>query len=54
MKITINKSAKRVLSLTLAVIMLVGTLFVANIGVSAATDEKKESAPGVDLLVFGQ
>ncbi len=43
MKITINKSAKRVLSLVLALTVLVGSLFVANVGVtfiaSAATVE---------------
>lgn len=43
MKITINKSAKRALSLVLALAMLVGSLFVANAGVtftaSAATVE---------------
>ncbi|MBQ6884729.1 MAG: hypothetical protein IJN56_03225 [Clostridia bacterium] len=43
MKITINKSAKRALSLVLALAMLVGSLFVANSGVtftaSAATVE---------------
>lgn len=43
MKITINKTAKRVLSVTLALAMILGTLFVANVGVtfdaSAATVE---------------
>ena len=43
MKITINKSTKRVLSLVLAIAMLVGSLFVANAGAtftaSAATVE---------------
>ncbi len=43
MKITINKTAKRVLSLVLALTVLVGSLFVANVGVtfiaSAATVE---------------
>ncbi len=43
MKIIINKSAKRVLSLTLALVMILSTLFVANVGVmfdaSAATVE---------------
>ncbi len=34
MKISINKSAKRVLSLTLALVMILGTLFVANAGVT--------------------
>ncbi len=34
MKTTINKSAKRVLSLTLAFVMLLGSLFIANIGVT--------------------
>ncbi len=37
MKITINKGAKRVLSLVLAVAMLIGTLFTANIGVNIKT-----------------
>ena len=32
MKITVNKSAKRVLSLVLAFVMLVGSLFIANVG----------------------
>jgi len=43
MKITISKTAKRVLSVTLALVMILGTLFVANVGVtfdaSAATVE---------------
>ncbi len=54
MKITLNKSAKRALSLCLAFAMLIGSLFTASIGVSAATDAKTETAPGVDLLEFGQ
>ncbi len=38
MKITINKGAKRVLSLVLAVAILIGTLFTANIGVNINAD----------------
>ena len=55
MKNGINKSAKRVLSMTLALVMLVGTLFTANIGVnvnaSAATAPIAEGT--IDLLEFG-
>ncbi len=55
MKITVNKSAKRVLSIALALVMLVGTLFTANIGVNIIADA--ETAPiaegTIDLLEFG-
>ena len=55
MKNGINKSAKRVLSLALAVIMFAGTLFVANSGVQiiagAATAPIEEGT--IDLLEFG-
>ncbi len=55
MKISINKSAKRVLSIALALVMLVGTLFTANIGVNIIADA--ETAPiaegTIDLLEFG-
>ena len=55
MKISINKSAKRVLSITLALVMLVGTLFTANVGVTIIAGA--ETAPieegTIDLLEFG-
>ncbi|MDO4607835.1 MAG: hypothetical protein Q4B40_01415 [Clostridia bacterium] len=38
MKTTINKSAKRVLSLCLAFAMLLGSLFIANVGVNITAD----------------
>ncbi len=38
MKTTINKSAKKVLSLTLAFVLLIGTLFTANIGINLNVD----------------
>ncbi len=55
MKTTVNKSAKRVLSIALALVMLVGTFFTANIGVNIIADA--ETAPiaegTIDLLEFG-
>ena len=55
MKISINKSAKRVLSIALALVMLVGTLFTANVGVTIIAGA--ETAPieegTIDLLEFG-
>ena len=38
MKISINKSAKRVLSIALALVMLVGTLFTANITIDVSAE----------------
>ena len=38
MKTKINKSAKRVISAVVAVALLVGTLFTANVGVSINAD----------------
>ena len=54
MKITVNKSAKRVLSLVLAIVMLVGSLFVANIGGTQITASAATATTGIDLLEFGQ
>ena len=55
MKITVNKSAKRVLSLVLAIAMLVGTLSIANVGATIVADATtapiKEGT--IDLLEFG-
>ena len=56
MKIGINKSAKRVLSMVLALAMLVGSLFTANIGVTIIADAETATtiAEGtIDLLEFG-
>ena len=55
MKISINKSAKRGLSLVLAFAMLIGCLFTANVGVTIIAGA--ETAPieegTIDLLEFG-
>ena len=54
MKISINKSAKRALSTALALAMIFGTLFTANIGttvIAGATTPIKEGT--IDLLEFG-
>ena len=53
MKIGINKSAKRVLSITLALVMLLGTLFTANIGVTISADATTIEEGTIDLLEFG-
>ncbi len=55
MKIEINKSAKRVLSIALALAMVVGTLFTANVGANIiANAETAPIAEGtIDLLEFG-
>ena len=54
MKITVNKSAKRALSLVLAFVMLVGSLFTANIGAHVAADTTAPIKEGtIDLLEFG-
>ncbi len=44
MKTMINNSAKRVLSLVLAIVMLVGTLFVANVGINIKADAAETNA----------
>ena len=55
MKISINKRAKRGLSLVLAFAMLIGCLFTANVGVTIIAGA--ETAPieegTIDLLEFG-
>ena len=53
MKIGINKSAKRVLSITLSLVMLLGTLFTANIGVSISAGATTIEEGTIDLLEFG-
>ena len=54
MKIEINKSAKRVLSVALALAMVIGTLFTANIGTEIVAGATAPIAEGtIDLLEFG-
>lgn len=50
MKIGINKSAKRVLSIALAFALLVGTLFTANVGVTITADAATD--PTVEKTVL--
>jgi len=55
MKIEINKSAKRVLSIALSLAMVIGTLFTANVGTGiVANAQTAPIAEGtIDLLEFG-
>ncbi len=45
MKTKVTNSTKRVLSLVVAIVMLVGTLFTANVGVSVTTDAAQATVP---------
>ncbi len=54
MKIEINKSAKRVLSIALSLAMVIGTLFTANVGTNITANAETPIAEGtIDLLEFG-
>ena len=54
MKNYINKSAKRVLSVALALAMVIGTLFTANLGTEIVAGATAPIAEGtIDLLEFG-
>ncbi|MBQ6884552.1 MAG: hypothetical protein IJN56_02310 [Clostridia bacterium] len=54
MKIEINKSAKRVLSIALSLAMVIGTLFTANVGTNIIANAETPIAEGtIDLLEFG-
>lgn len=49
MKISINKSAKRVMSFAIALTMFVGTLFVANVGVAVQTSASTKDVSNLKI-----
>lgn len=49
MKISINKSAKRVMSIVIAIAMFVGTLFVANVGVAVQTSASTKDVSNLKI-----